>query len=108
MTKQQITDSLQGLPLSASAAESFAAWLTEKSDMGPIIAILLQFLPQILASIVKKETFAATKGFAGPLTAALAVKGPFATVDDALAAFSKAFAASYDKCVAEMKSAGVE
>lgn len=76
--------------------------ISKESAMGPIIALLLQFLPQILASITKKEAFAATKGYAGPLSAALAVTGPFATVEDAIAAASTAFAASYDRCVKDM------
>lgn len=39
--------------------------------MGPVIALILQFLPQLIESLVKKEAFAAANGFSGPLTAFL-------------------------------------
>lgn len=61
--------------------------------MSQIIALLLQFLPQIIESLVKKEAFAAAHGFKGPVSSFMDGGGA-----EALAALAE----SYDRCCKEM------
>lgn len=61
--------------------------------MSQVIALILQFLPQIIESLVKKESFAAAHGFKGPVAAFMESGGA-----EALAAL----AVSYDRCCKEM------
>lgn len=63
--------------------------------MGPVISLILQFLPQIIESLAKKEAFAASQGFKGPVAAFMESGG-----DRALASL----AASYDRCCKEMEA----
>lgn len=71
-----------------------AARILETEDMGPIIALILQFLPQLIDSLVKKEKYAEVNGFKGPWTTFIESPG----VKEGLTAA----AASYDRCCKEM------
>lgn len=62
--------------------------------MGPIITLLLQFLPQILESLMAKEAYAAANGFKGPMSSFMENGGKEAL---------SALAASYDRCCKEME-----
>ena len=85
----ELRNHLARLPLPPSAWEPLATFL-ERTEMGPILAMLLQLLPQLIKSLVEKEAHAAKNGFAGPT--AVFTEGLQKTAD------------CYERCCHEMEA----
>lgn len=83
----ELRTQLASLPMPPSAWESLATFL-EEEPMAPILALLLQMLPQLLKSLLEKEAHAAKNGYTGPT--ALFTEGCQKAAD------------CYARCVAEM------